>query len=112
MSEEPKPCPFCRSEAQAGHYMAEGHYYQCSNTICGLIGPFGMSQKEALAAWDSIAVVPEGWRVVPENADEKQVRAMQAKLAAFGHVVIPELSCMDSYHAGVAAAPKPEDGQE
>jgi hypothetical protein len=105
MSVEPKPCPFCGGEPEPikNKAIPSATAFGCGN--CGTCGPFSDSRNDGAAAWNRLAYVPEGWRVVPEELTEGMD-------AAIGEAIDNGFTTLDLWDDVLAAAPKPEDGQE
>lgn len=68
MSEEPKPCPFCGIEPKVIAFHIDT-MITCSNGC--LTFDIHSTEEETVAAWNRLAVVPEGWKVVPEEPTER-----------------------------------------
>jgi hypothetical protein len=65
-------------------------------------GPERPTKPEAIAAWNHLAVVPDGWRLVPEEPTEKME-------VAIGEAMEKGVTTLDLWDDLLAAAPKPED---
>jgi hypothetical protein len=122
---QPKRCPFCGGEGLSfGHkengISTSGTWYppffvRCSNEQCRLIGPKKKHPQEAVAAWNRLAYVPEGWRVVPEEPTDKQ----KSKGGNFGWDAPGKKTARIVYREMIAAAPplgnetsQPEEDEE
>lgn len=109
------PCPFCGARARFEIDDERWEWVECSG--CGIQGNRSASLMEdckpkLAEAWNRRAqVVPNGWKLVPEESTEAMARAFRADDAPYYFAMIT-IRCNDfaeRYRAALAAAPQPPE---